>query len=119
MIAGTCRAAAAALLLGVGAAQPAVADTVVAGRAAQALRCAAYIGMAAQYGFDEGIVSASDRELMASWSVRVLRRWVPLGPDRTMAAYRTMLGELGPRDRAYRLIARHADWCVQAFTPSL
>jgi hypothetical protein len=91
---------------------PAAADTVVSGKSAQALRCAAYIGIAAQYGYDEGHVSADDRELMTYWSVRVLARWVPLDADRQLA-------ELGSRYRTYALLSRHADWCLREFTPSL
>lgn len=98
---------------------PAAADTVVSGKSAQALRCAAYIGMAAQYGYAEGHVSDDDRELMTYWSVRVLERWVPLDADRQLAAYRTTLAELGSSYRTYALLARHADWCFREFTPSL
>ena len=101
------------------AAAPASADTVVSGKSAQALRCAAYIGMAAQYGYDEGYVSADDRELMTYWSARVLERWVPFDADRQLAAYRTTLAELGSRYRTYALLSRHADWCLREFTPSL
>ena len=95
------------------------AGTVVSGKSAQALRCAAYIGMAARIGYDEGYLSERDAEMMTWWSVQVLDTWVPLPTEQRLAAYRTTLGELGPRDRTYRLIARHADWCVRAFTPSL
>ena len=98
---------------------PVAADTVVSGKSAQALRCAAYIGMAAQYGYEEGHVSAEDRELMTWWSVRVLERWVPLDAERQLAAYRATLAELGSRYRTYGLLARHADWCLREFTPSL
>lgn len=98
---------------------PATADTVVSGKSAQALRCAAYIGMAAQYGYHEGHVSADDRELMIYWSVRVLARWVPLDAEGQLAAYRATLAELGSRYRTYTLLSRHADWCLREFTPSL
>lgn len=101
------------------AAAPASADTVIAGRSAQALRCAAYIGMAAQYGHAEGIVSTEDRMVMTWWSAMVLERWVPLAPEARMAAYRGALGELGDQRRTYALIARHADWCLETFQPSL
>jgi hypothetical protein len=100
-------------------AAPVAADTVVSGKSAQALRCAAYIGMAAQYGYDEGHVSADDRELMTYWSVRVLERWVPLDADRQLAAYRATLAELGSRYQTYTLLARHAEWCLREFTPAL
>ncbi len=95
------------------------AGTVVSGRSAQALRCAAYIGMAARIGYDEGYLSERDAEAMTWWSVAVLDRWVPLPTGERLAAYRATLGELGGRARTYRLIARHADWCVREFTPTL
>jgi hypothetical protein len=96
---------------------PAAAGTVVAGKSAQALRCAAYIGMAAQYGYDEGFVTAADRAQMTYWSVLVLQRWLPLDARGQMAAYRATLDELGTRLQTYALIAKHADWCVAEFTP--
>jgi hypothetical protein len=99
-------------------AAPAAADTVISGKSAQALRCAAYIGMAAQYGYDEGYVSARERDLMSYWSTLVLERWVPLSPEATLAAYGTALRELGSRYRTYALIARHSDWCLTEFSPS-
>lgn len=95
------------------------AATVVSGKSAQALRCAAYIGMAARIGYDEGYLSERDAETMTWWSVGVLDRWVPLPTEERLAAYRATLGELGGRERTYRLIARHADWCVRAFSPAL
>jgi len=98
---------------------PASADTVVSGKSAQALRCAAYIAMAARIGYDEGYLSDRDAETMTWWSVRVLDRWVPLPTGERLAAYGATLGELGTRDHTYRLIVRHADWCVRAFTPPL
>jgi hypothetical protein len=109
----------AAILAAFALAAPAAADTVVAGKSAQALRCAAYIGMAAQYSYEEGHVSADERELMTYWSVLVLERWVPLATEQRLAAYRVTLGELGSRYRTYGLIARHSDWCLREFTPSL
>ena len=105
-----------AMLLAAG---PAAADTVIAGKSAQALRCAAYIGMAAQYGHAEGLVSDEDRDLMTFWSVLVLERWLPLAPEDRMAAYRSALGELGSRGDTDTLIARHADWCLETFRPAL
>lgn len=93
--------------------------TVVAGESAQALRCAAYIGMAARIGYDEGYLTERDAETMTWWSVQVLDRWVPLPTGERLAAYRATLGELGTRERSYRLIVRHADWCVRAFSPAL
>jgi hypothetical protein len=56
---------------------------------------------------------------MTWWSVQVLDRWVPLATEQRLAAYRVTLGELGSRHRTYGLIARHADWCLREFTPSL
>lgn len=101
------------------AAGPAAAETVLAGRSAQALRCAAYIGMAAQYGHAAGVVSTEDRLRMTWWSVLVLERWVPLAPEEQMAAYRSALGELGSRRHTDNLIARHAGWCLETFRPAL
>jgi hypothetical protein len=97
---------------------PAGADTVVSGKSAQALRCAAYIGMAARLGYDEGYLTERDAETMTWWSVQVLDRWVPLPTGERIAAYGATLRELGSRQRTYGLIARHSDWCVQAFTPA-
>ena len=94
-------------------------DTVISGKSAQALRCAAYIGVAARIGFDEGHLSERDVGTMTWWSVQVLDRWVPLATDQRLAAYRVTLGELGSRSRTYGLIARHADWCLREFTSSL
>jgi hypothetical protein len=108
-----------AICLGLLLSPPAAAETVIAGKSAQALRCAAYIGMAAQYGHDQGLVTADDRNLMTFWSVLVLERWVPLAPEARMAAYRSALGELGTRGDTYTLIARHADWCLDTFRPAL
>ena len=110
------RACVAACLL---AAAPASAETVVAGEPAQALRCAAYIGMAAQYGHIEGLVSTESRMRMTWWSVLVLERWVPLAPEARMAAYRSALAELGTRKHTYALIEKHADWCIDTFRPML
>jgi hypothetical protein len=108
-----------ALLACVAPAAPAAAETVIAGKSAQALRCAAYIGMAAQYGHADGLVSAEDRNRITFWSVLVLERWVPLAPEGRMAAYRSALGELGSRGDTHTLIARHADWCLETFRPAL
>ena len=94
-------------------------DTVVSGKSAQALRCAAYIGMAARFGHDEGYLSERDAEAMTWWSVQVLDAWVPLPTEERLAAYRATLGELGTRERTYGLIVRHADWCVRAFSDGL
>jgi hypothetical protein len=100
-----------------GGAGPAAADAVIAGKSAQALRCAAYMGMAGQYGFAEGHLSAADLEAMTRWAMGVLDAWVPLDADGRLAAYRTALGELGPPAHAHALIALHGDWCVRAFSP--
>lgn len=104
--------------LALAAAVPADAGSVVSGKAAQALRCAAYIGMAARLGYDAGYVSERDAEAMTWWSVQVLDAWVPLPTEARLAAYRATLAELGPRDRTEALIARHADWCVHIFAPT-
>jgi hypothetical protein len=104
---------AAALLAG-----PAAADTVITGRSAQALRCAAYIGMGAQYGYMEGVFSEADRARMAMWSMSVLERWVPLDGAHLLAAYETTLGELRSADETYARILLHADWCMREFTPA-
>jgi hypothetical protein len=106
-----------AVATGLGA--PAAADAVVSGRSAQALRCAAYIGMTASLGYDEGVLTAAETGDLNRWSAEVLRRWVPLAPEGQLAAYRAILGELGSRDRAYALFVRHADWCLREFTPHL
>jgi hypothetical protein len=100
-------------------AAPASAETVIEGRSAQALRCAVYVGMAGQYGYAEGLVSQDDRDLLTYWSMLVLDRWVPLDADHRLAAYRTAMGELGAAERPYATIARHADWCVAEFSPTL
>jgi hypothetical protein len=99
------------------AASAASAGATLSGRPAQAVRCAAYVGMAAQYGYDAGFITARDREEMTFWSVLVLERWVRLDPRGQMAAYRAILGEMGGRRETYALISRHADWCLAAFTP--
>lgn len=100
-------------------AAPAAADTIVSGRSAQALRCAAYIGMAAQYGYAEGILSGRDRTRMTYWSMLVLERWVPLSPDAQLAAYRSALAELDSRSETLARLTRHADWCIETFRPTL
>jgi hypothetical protein len=107
------------LVVAAGLGTPASADTVVSGRSAQALRCAAYIGMTASLGYDEGVLSAAETGQLNSWSAVVLQRWVPLAPEGQLAAYRTVLGEIGSRDRTYALFVRHADWCLREFTPRL
>lgn len=112
------RAGLVATVVGLAATGSAWGGTVVSGRSAQALRCAAYIGMAARIGYDEGYLSARDAETMTWWSVQVLDAWVPLPTGERLAAYGATLRELGPRERTYALIARHSDWCVRAFTPS-
>lgn len=94
-------------------------STVVSGKSAQALRCAAYIGMAAQYGHVEGVLTTGDRTRMTLWSVLVLERWVPLAPEAQMAAYRAAIGELGDQAHTYGLISRHAEWCLDTFRPDL
>ncbi len=93
-------------------------DTIIAGRSAQALRCAAYVGMAARFGADDGYLDASDVESMTGWSAQVLGRWVPLPTAGRLAAYRVTLGELGTRSEADGLIARYIGWCVHAFPVS-
>lgn len=117
MRAGTAALLATALIGAGCGGRPAAAEVVIAGRAAQALRCAAYVGMAGQSAFDAGAISAEDRAVMASWSFLVLERWLPLDPDTRLAAYRTALAELGPGWRSPQVIERHADWCVETFTP--
>ena len=99
-------------------APPVLAEAVVAGRSAQALRCAAYIGMAARYGVEEGFLSERDADAMTWWSAQVLDRWVPLPTEARLAAYGVTLRELGSRDRSYHLIARHSEWCIRAFDPA-
>ena len=93
------------------------AETVLSGRSAQALRCAAYIGMAGQYGYAGGVLSASDMTMMTRWSAQVLEIWVPLAPQRRLDAYRAVLREMGSQGSSYELIDRYADWCVAEFTP--
>ena len=95
------------------------ADTVVSGRSAQALRCAAYVGMAASHGYNDGMLSAAANGEANAWSATVLRHWVPLPPEGQFAAYRAILGELGTRDHTYALFVRHGGWCLRAFTPPL
>jgi hypothetical protein len=107
------------LLLAAGLAAGPAAATVIEGRPAQALRCAAYIGMAGQYGFADGRLNADDRAFMAGWSVAVLAAWLPFEPAGRMSAYVVALGELGSRREAHALIERHAEWCLRAFTPGL
>ena len=98
-------------------AAPVSGGTLVAGKPAQALRCAAYIAMAARYGYDAGYLDERDAEAMTWWSAMVLDAWVPLPTGERLAAYRTTLRELGPRARSEALITRHAGWCVRTFTP--
>lgn len=107
------------LILALLLASPAAAGTAISGRPAQALRCAAYIGMAAQYGHLAGVISSDERNLMTLWSVRVLERWVPLDRPTQMAAYRDAIAELGDEQQSQALIAQYADWCLATFTPSL
>jgi hypothetical protein len=118
MSASIVRTALAAAVAGLFLTGAATAGTVVAGKSAQALRCAAYIGMAARIGYDEGYLSERDADTMTWWSVRVLDRWVPLPTGERLAAYGATLRELGTRERTYALIVRHSDWCVRAFTPA-
>jgi hypothetical protein len=98
---------------------PAAAETVLSGRAAQAVRCAVYVGMAGQYGHLEGAVSTADRDRLTYWAMLVLARWVPLDQGGQLAAYRTAMAELGALERPYATIARHTDWCMAEFSPSL
>lgn len=102
-----------------GGAGPAAAEAVISGRPAQALRCASYIVMAGQYGYDAGRLTAGDRAVMAGWSAAVLETWVPLDLPQRMSAYGAALGELGAQDRSRTLVSRHAEWCLRAFTPGL
>ena len=108
-----------AVAIGLGAPAVAAADAVVSGKSAQALRCAAYVGMTASLGYEEGVLTAAETGQLNAWSAVVLQRWVPLAPEGQLAAYRAVLGELGSRDRTWALFARHADWCMRAFTPRL
>lgn len=110
------RRLACALLLGALAVLPAGAQTVVEGRSVQALRCAAYIGMAGQYGYAAGRLSADDRRALAGWSAGVLAQWVPLEPRAALGAYGAALGEIASQPQAEALIDRHAEWCLRAFT---
>ena len=112
----TCRIAVLAMAVACPAATGS-AETVVSGRSAQALRCAAYIGMAGQYGYVGGVLSAADMTMMTRWSAQVLEMWVPLAPQRRLDAYRTVLREMGSQVSSYALIDRYAGWCVAEFTP--
>jgi hypothetical protein len=95
------------------------AGAAIEGRSAQALRCAAYIGMAGQYGFAEGRLSAGDRATITGWSAAVLTTWIPLDPAGRLSAYGAVLGELGSRRQTNALILRHSEWCLRTFTPGL
>ena len=90
---------------------------VLEGEAAQALRCAAYIGMAAQHGLNAGLLSAQDRLVMATWSMQVLERWVPLAPEQRLATYGEMIEKLDDPLEVDRLVGRHGAWCLQTFDP--
>lgn len=106
------------LVAAAGLALPAAGETVVEGRPVQALRCAAYIGMAGEYGFASGRLSAADRRALVGWSAAVLAAWLPLDPGRRLSAYGAALGELSSRTQTEALIDRHGEWCLRAFTPA-
>ena len=89
---------------------------VVEGPAVQALRCATYIGMAGQYGYAEGRLTAGDRAVMARWSAQVLGAHLGFEPSVRLHAYGAALGELGSESQTRALIARHGEWCLRAFT---
>lgn len=112
---GILRAAAVLAALAV----PAGAGTshVIEGNAAQALRCAAYIVMAGQYGYAEGRLTTRDRAVMANWSASVISAHV--APAARLAAYGAALTELDTEPRTRDLIARHGEWCLRVFTPGL
>lgn len=90
---------------------------VIEGSAAQALRCAAYIVMASQYGYAEGRLTASDRAVMANWSANVISAHI--APAARLPAYGAALTELDTEPRTRELIARHGEWCLRAFTLGL
>lgn len=89
---------------------------IVEGQSAQALRCAAYIVMAGQYGFADGRLTAGDRAVMARWSAKVLGENLGVEPATRLHAYGAALGELGSESQTRALIARHGEWCLRAFT---
>lgn len=93
------------------------ADTVLVGRQAQALRCAAYVGMAGEAGYEAGLFSGLERAAMAEWSLRVLDRWLPLDAEGKAMAFWTTLAEVEAEGDVARLLARHGEWCLQAFAP--
>jgi hypothetical protein len=91
------------------------AETVISGRSAQALRCAAYVGLAGQLGYAAGLYTAAERARMAEWSLVVVDRWVPLDAQGKFVAYWTALEEVTASGGTARLLARHGDWCVREF----
>ncbi|MBP7003472.1 hypothetical protein [Amaricoccus sp.] len=83
------------------------------GKAAQALRCAAYVGMTAHLMREAGEISRTDYDTLQDFAVHLLMEWVP--SDDPMPAYRAALDELSTSGETYRRFVRHADYCIATF----
>jgi len=86
---------------------------VFTGQAAQALRCAAYIGMAATFLRDRGEISRSTYDNMHAISTHILLEWVPT--DDPIPAYRAVLQEIRSETGTYDRFVRHTDFCLETF----
>jgi hypothetical protein len=104
---------AAACLLAALATPPPAAAEIITGRAAQALRCAAYISMTATYLRERGEISRTDYDGMMMASTYILVEWVPL--DNPMPAYEEVLKELRNERGTYESFLRHNEFCLREF----
>jgi hypothetical protein len=109
------RPVAVACLLATLAAPLPVAAEVITGRAAQALRCAAYISMTATYLRERGEIARTTYDGMMMASTYILVEWVPL--DDPMPAYEEVLKELGDERGTYARFTRHVEFCLREFGP--
>jgi hypothetical protein len=109
----TVRPTIAAVCLLAAVAAPLPAAEVITGRAAQALRCAAYVSMTATYLRERGEISRTTYDTMMMASTYILLEWVPL--EDPMPAYEEVLKELRDERGTYESFVRYNEFCLRQF----
>lgn len=96
-------------------ATPASAE-VITGRTAEAVRCAAYISMAAHGLQTRGMIDPATYDNLIASSVYILME--KTGMEDPMPAYLQALSELRSELGAYERFNRHSDYCQREFLPN-
>lgn len=111
---GAGASALAALALALCLAAPGAGATeVYRGKAAQALRCASYIGMTASLALEAGKISRADYDALQASAAHILKEWVPAKDP--MPAYAAALAELSGSGETFQRFLSHADYCMETF----